>query len=51
MEQAIVRKMDGPLSWRLTFAPEGSTETEEVVLRIQGVLCEKDLPPVTKAMR
>ena len=34
------------IKWRLTKHSDGSDEVEEVVLQIQGVLCEKDLPPV-----
>ena len=37
---------DEAIKWRLTNPSDGSDEMEEVVLKIQGVLCEKDLPPV-----
>jgi hypothetical protein len=47
----MVRNINGPLPWRLTFIPGGGTEVEEIVLRLQGVLCEKELPPIRKEMR
>jgi hypothetical protein len=34
------------IKWRLTKPSDGSDQLEEIVFRIQGVLCEKDLPPV-----
>jgi hypothetical protein len=34
------------IKWRLTNPSDGGDELEEVVLRIQGILCEKDLPPI-----
>jgi hypothetical protein len=37
---------DEPIKWRLTNPSDGSDELVEVVLRIQGILCEKDLPPI-----
>jgi hypothetical protein len=37
---------DEEIQWRLTKLSDGSDELEEAVLQIQGVLCEKDLPPL-----
>jgi hypothetical protein len=51
MAHASVKKIEDPLPWRMTFIPDGGTEEEEVVLHVQGVLCEKELPPIEKAMK
>ncbi|KAF9455429.1 hypothetical protein BDZ94DRAFT_1367666 [Collybia nuda] len=34
--------------WKLASPKEGSEELEELVLRVQGILCKKDLPPLHK---
>jgi hypothetical protein len=39
------------IKWRLTKPSDGSDELEEIVLRIQGILCEKELPLVKFAHR
>jgi hypothetical protein len=51
MDQTTATNTEGPLPWRLTFILEGKNEPEEVVLRVQGVLCEKELPPVRTEYR
>jgi hypothetical protein len=36
-----------PLSWRMVLpANADSNEREEAVIRLQGILCNKDLPPI-----
>jgi hypothetical protein len=36
-----------PLSWRMVLpASADSDEREEAVIRLQGILCNKDLPPI-----
>jgi hypothetical protein len=46
----VVTKIDKPKTWRLTCEVDSSgegEEREEVVMRLQGILCNKDLPPIT----
>jgi len=38
-------------SWKLGTQEHEDSETEEVVLRIQGVVCNRDLPPIKKPLR
>jgi hypothetical protein len=33
-------------SWKLGIKEDEDSETEEVVLRIQGVVCHRELPPI-----
>jgi hypothetical protein len=42
-----VCKYDEPMSWRLLSEHAGPENVEEVVLRVQGVIAQKDLPPLT----
>jgi hypothetical protein len=37
-----------PAYWRLTIPATDKTETEELVLSMQGVIVNKDLPPILK---
>ncbi|KIM79400.1 hypothetical protein PILCRDRAFT_10521 [Piloderma croceum F 1598] len=37
-----------PTYWRLTIPAADKTETEELVLSMQGVIVNKDLPPILK---
>jgi hypothetical protein len=47
--QQLVRvlKYENPTSWRLISEHSGLENPEEVVLRVQGVIAQKDLPPLT----
>ncbi|KIM71254.1 hypothetical protein PILCRDRAFT_17230 [Piloderma croceum F 1598] len=36
-----------PAYWRLTIPATDQTETEELVLSMQGVIVNKDLPPIS----
>ena len=41
-----------PSRFRLvTRPPNDDTTVEEVILHVQGILCEKDLPPISAAQR
>lgn len=33
-------------NWKLGTRKDGDVEAEEVVLRIQGIICNQDLPPI-----
>jgi hypothetical protein len=46
-----VRKYDDPTTWRLTKNADAHSDIEESVMRVQGVLCLKDLPPITNRLR
>lgn len=46
MASIVQHLPDEDIKWRLTEPSDGSDELEEIVLRIQGILCEKDLPPL-----
>jgi hypothetical protein len=49
IEQLCVTPMMFPKRWRLTLPITAATEEiEEVVLRVQGIITNKDLPPVQK---
>ena len=37
-----------PQHWKLTFTNNESSEHEELVLRMQGIITHKDLPPITR---
>ena len=39
-------EMGGNRCWRLGLQESEDSEIEEVVLRIQGVVCNRDLPPI-----
>lgn len=50
--QTAVQNFQNPYTWRLiNLGPTEQSEPEEVVLRVQGVLCSKDLPPITNKPR
>ena len=38
-------------SWKLGAQEQEDSETGEVVLRIQGIVCNRDLPPIKKPFR
>jgi hypothetical protein len=37
-----------PQHWKLTFTNDKSSDHEELVVRMQGIITRKDLPPVTR---
>jgi hypothetical protein len=39
-------EMEGNRSWKLGIQESEESEIEEVVLRIQGLVCKKELPPI-----
>ena len=41
-----VTQYDKPLDWRITLPTKEDDVLEEVVLRLQGIVCAKMLPPV-----
>ena len=47
MEQLSTIKAEHPTSWKLIRTGDSPTEVEEVVLRLQGIISNKDLPPLT----
>lgn len=53
--QAAVTQISAPHSWRMISVKSGDSadkdESEEIVMRLQGIICNKDLPPVTKTPR
>jgi len=47
-----VRTYEQPTTFRLIdMGPDETSELEEVVMRVQGILCAKDLPPITNRPR
>jgi hypothetical protein len=51
MHRTSATEVNNPIPWRLTVMPDDSSEAQEVVLRVQGILCEKDLPPIARETR
>lgn len=50
--QVFVRSFKQPTLWRLiNVGANKESDPEEMVLYIQGVLCAKDLPPITNKPR
>lgn len=47
-EKAEVTEYDTPRSWRIIIPTQDKDISEEVVLRLQGIVCGKDLPPVSR---
>lgn len=43
--------MAGSQNLKFGTREEGDQEAEEVVLRIQGIICNRDLPPVQKPFK
>jgi hypothetical protein len=39
-------EMGGGRSWKLGIPESEDSEAEEVILRIQGIVCNRDLPPI-----
>ena len=39
-------EMGGSGSWKLGVQESEDSEVEEVILRFQGVVCNRDLPPI-----
>jgi hypothetical protein len=50
-KEAIVTHVTAPRSWRMLLPETDDEEAEEIVLRVQGILCNKDLPPISKVPR
>jgi hypothetical protein len=47
LNSSVVQHLpDEEIKWHLTKSSDGTDELEEVVFQIQGVLCEKELPPL-----
>lgn len=44
-------EMGGNRSWKLGVQEHEDTEIEEVVLRIQGVVCNRELPPIRRPFK
>ena len=38
--------MGGKRCWKLGIQESEESETEEVILRIQGIVCSRELPPI-----
>jgi hypothetical protein len=49
-QHCSVASIDQPKSWKLSRT-NSSNEKEEVVLRIQGIVCDKNLPPIKRPLR
>ena len=47
-DKAEVTEYDAPRSWRITIPTQDNNTFEEVVLRLQGIVCGKDLPPISR---
>ncbi|KAF8148179.1 hypothetical protein B0H34DRAFT_679814 [Crassisporium funariophilum] len=43
--------MTASQSWKLGAQEDGDVEPEEVVLRIQGIICNQDLPPIQRPFK
>ena len=44
--------MTASQNWKLGMVEEeGQVEAEEVVLRIQGIICNRDLPPIQRPFK
>lgn len=35
-------------NWKLSAQGDNNVEAEEVVLRVQGIICNRDLPPIQR---
>jgi hypothetical protein len=35
-------------NWKLSAQEDNDVEAEEVVLRVQGIICNRDLPPIQR---
>jgi hypothetical protein len=44
-QHCTIESVRSPKSWKLSCT-NSSNEKEEVVLRIQGIVCDKNLPPI-----
>ena len=44
-------EMEGHRSWKLGIQEVEDMEIEEVVLRIQGIMCHGELPPIQKPFK
>jgi hypothetical protein len=44
----FVKSMEKPHCWKLVRIEQNTQEHEEVVLRIQGILCDKSMPPIRR---
>lgn len=45
---AFVQSMEKPHCWKLVRIEQNTQEHEEVVLRIQGIICDKSIPPIKR---
>ena len=43
--------MAGSQNWKFGTQEDGDVEAEEVVLRLQGIICNRDLPPIQRPFR
>jgi len=43
--------MAGSHNWKFGTQEDGDEEAEEVVLRIQGIICSRELPPIQKPFK
>jgi hypothetical protein len=39
-------EMGGKRSWKLGIQESEESEIEEVILRVQGIVCNRELPPI-----
>jgi hypothetical protein len=48
--KSICRPMAVAVSqnWKLGTREDGDEEAEEVILRVQGIICNRDLPPIQR---
>jgi len=43
--------VEGSRNWKLGTREDGVVDPEEVVLRIQGIVCNRDLPPIQRPFK
>ena len=51
MRGAHIVQLDHPTSWRLVKDNSDNSEIEEAVIRVQGIIIHKDLPPLTGTIK
>ena len=44
-------EMEGNRHWKLGVQDPEDSEIEEVILRVQGVVCNQELPPIRKPIK
>ena len=47
-EQVEPIKVERPHCWKLATVPNSNGEQEEMVLRLQGIICDRNLPPIER---